>query len=205
VRSVIVSYPSFSMWRANLVLFSTALNPRDDVFLFAFSTRTFLLQPFTSNHAAVRSRLALLHADGRTALYDAIFNGLIMVSYGRYDKNALLVVTDGMDNSSSSTLDQVVAQARRQGVLIYSIGIGDPNIGETSFFLGSLLIGSGELERVDARTLQMLSNETGAKTYIVRKVADGELLRGHYLHGRVFLLFSSECETTAIPPQGDLS
>jgi Ca-activated chloride channel homolog len=163
---------------AAIAEFIRDLNPHDDVFLFAFSTRPFLLQPFTTNHAAVRSRLALLHAHGRTALYDVILDGLIMVSRGRYDKKALLVVTDGMDNSSSSSLDQVVAQAHREGVLIYSIGIGDPNVDESGlFFLGPLLIGSGELERVDAHTLQMLSNETGAKTYIVRKVGDGELLR----------------------------
>jgi hypothetical protein len=88
-------------------------------------------------------------------------------------------VTDGMDNSSSCSLDQVVAQARRQGVLIYSIGIGDPNIGTTGLkiFFGGQPLFFGELERVDARTLQMLSNETGAKTYIVGKVGDGQLLR----------------------------
>jgi Ca-activated chloride channel family protein len=164
--------------RTAIAEFIRDLNPHDDVFLFAFSTRPFLRQPFTTNHAAVRSRLALLHADGRTALYDVILDGLIMISRGRYDKKALLVVTDGMDNSSSSSLDQVVAQAHRQGVLIYSIGIGDPNGDESGlFFLGPLLIGSGELEQVDARTLQMLSNETGAKTSIVRKVSDAELLR----------------------------
>jgi len=158
--------------RAAIAEFVGDLNPLDDVFLFAFSTRPFLLQPFTTNHSKVKSRLALLHAYGRTALYDVVFDGLIMVSRGRYDKKALLVVTDGMDNSSFCSLDQVVAQARRQGVLIYSIGIGDPNVSETG-----LAIFFGELERVDARTLQILSNETGAKTYIVRKVGDGEVLR----------------------------
>jgi Ca-activated chloride channel homolog len=158
--------------RAAIAEFLGNLNPRDDVFLFAFSTRPFLLQPFTTNHAAVRNRLALLHAFGRTALYDVILDGLIMVSRGRYDKKALLVVTDGMDNSSSCDLDQVITQARRQGVLIYSVGIGDPNISETG-----LAIFFGELERVDARTLEMLSTETGAKTYIVRKIGDGEVLR----------------------------
>ena len=49
------------------------------------------------------SRLALLHAYGRTALYDVILDGLIMVARGRYDKKALLVVTDGMDTASSSS------------------------------------------------------------------------------------------------------
>jgi Mg-chelatase subunit ChlD len=76
------------------------LNQHDDVFLFAFSNRPFLLQPFTTNHFLVRSRLALLHADGQTALFDTIMDGLIMVRHGRYDKKALLAVTDGMDNAS---------------------------------------------------------------------------------------------------------
>ena len=60
-----------------------------------------LLQAFTTNQSVVMSRLALLHAEGRTALYDVVLDGLIMVSRGRYDKKALLVVTDGMDDSSS--------------------------------------------------------------------------------------------------------
>jgi len=169
--------PKIPQARAAIAEFISNLNPRDDVFLFAFSDHPFLLQPFTINHAAVRSRLALLHAYGRTALYDVILDGLIMVSRGRYDKKALLVVTDGMDTASSSSLDQVVAQARRQGVLVYSIGIGDPNIAASGIFvLGGLPLFGGEDDRVDARTLQTLSIETGAKTFIVREVGDGETL-----------------------------
>src|SRR5262249_23738662 len=129
------------------------------------------------NEPAVPRRLALLHAYGRTALYDVILDGLIMVSRGRYDKKALLVVTDGMDTASSSSLDQVVAQARRQGVLVYSIGIGDPNVSSTAMLGPFALFAGDEIDRVDARTLQTLSTETGAKTYIVREVGDGQLLR----------------------------
>jgi Ca-activated chloride channel homolog len=171
--------PKIPQARAAIAEFIGDLNPRDDVFLFAFSERPFLLQGFTTNHAAVMSRLALLHAYGRTALYDVILDGLIMVSRGRYDKKALLVVTDGMDTASSSSLDQVVAQARRQGVLVYSIGIGDPNVAMPSLIFGPFgaLIGGDEIDRVDAHTLQVLSSETGAKTYIIREVGDGELLR----------------------------
>jgi Ca-activated chloride channel homolog len=171
--------PKIPQARAAIAEFIRNLNPRDDVFLFAFSERPFLLQGFTTNHAAVMSRLALLHAYGRTALYDVILDGLIMVSRGRYDKKALLVVTDGMDTASSSSLDQVVAQARRQGVLVYSIGIGDPNVAMPSLIFGPFgaLIGGDEIDRVDAHTLQVLSTETGAKTYIIREVGDGELLR----------------------------
>ena len=170
--------PKIPQAKAAIAEFIRDLNPRDDVFLFAFSENPFLLEPFTVNHAAVMSRLALLHAYGRTALYDVILDGLIMVARGRYDKKALVVVTDGMDTASSSSVDQVVAQARRQGVLVYSIGIGDPNISPSGLFsFGPMLLGGSLDDRVDARTLQELSSETGAKTFIVREVGDGELLR----------------------------
>jgi Ca-activated chloride channel homolog len=171
--------PKIPQARAAIAEFLDDLNPRDDVFLFAFSERPYMLQGFTTNHSAVMNRLALLHAYGRTALYDVILDGLVMVSRGRYDKKALLVVTDGMDTASSSSIDQVVLQARRQGVLVYSIGIGDPNIGDSGLgiSIGPFVLGNDDEERVDAQTLQTLSSETGAKTYIVREVGDGEMLR----------------------------
>ena len=168
--------PKLQQLRAAISQFIGELNTQDDVFLFAFSNRPFLLQPFTTNHFLGRSRLALLHAYGQTALFDTIMDGLIMVRHGRYDKKALLVVTDGMDNASQATLQQVVAQARRMGVLIYSIGIGDPNSGGVGIAIGPFMFG-GDMDRVDTQTLTELSNESGARTFVVREVGDGEVLR----------------------------
>lgn len=169
--------PKISQARAAIGQFLRDLNDRDDIFLFAFSGRPFLLQPFTTDHSLVMRRLALLHAYGQTSLFDAILDGLLMVQRGRYDKKALLVVTDGMDNTSMHSLAEVVTRARRQGVLIYSIGIGDPNATSFGLAFGPLFAIGGDTERVDAQTLNMLSTETGAKTYIIRQVGDGELLR----------------------------
>lgn len=150
------------------------LNARDDIFLLVFSSRIFLLQPFTMNHSQVMDRLVLLRADADTALFDAIIDGLSIIERGRYEKRALLVVTDGMDNASRASLPQVVAQARRTGVLIYSVGIGDPERGVLG--IGAFIF-SGDTNHVDAQTLRQLSNETGARTYLLGKVGDGELLR----------------------------
>src|SRR5208282_4827769 len=98
-----------------------------------------------------------------------------------YDKKALLVVTDGMDTASRrASIEQVVEEARRLGVLVYSIGIGDPNASSTGFgiSIGPFILGpGGEEERVDAKTLDTLSGETGAKTFIIARVGDGAALR----------------------------
>jgi Ca-activated chloride channel family protein len=169
--------PKIPQAQAAISEFVHDLNDRDDVFLFAFSSRPFLLQPFTTNHYLVLSRLELLHAFGQTSLYDTILDGLLMVQHGRYDKRALLVVTDGMDNTSQSNVQEVVAQARRMGVLVYSIGIGDPNASNLpGIAIGPFSFG-GDVDQVDARTLNTLSTETGAKTYIIREVGDGAALR----------------------------
>jgi len=153
------------------------LNERDDVFLFAFSDRPYLLQPFTTDHRMVLSRLSLLHAYGETALFDTIIDGLVMLRHGRYDKKALLVVTDGMDNQSQSDVQQVVGYARRMGVLIYSIGIGDPNPAPVSIQFGPFSLGGSPYDQVDAATLHTLSVETGAKTFILKEVGDGAAIR----------------------------
>jgi Ca-activated chloride channel homolog len=168
--------PKLPQARAAIREFLGNLNDRDDLFLIAFSGRPFILQNFTEDHALLASRLGLLHAFGSTSLYDAVVTGMVMLQRGRYDKRALLVITDGMDNTSSHSLDDVVALARRQGVLIYSIGIGNPNASPIGFSFGPLTFG-GDAEQVDVRTLRMLSTETGAKTYNVQVVGDGNALR----------------------------
>jgi Ca-activated chloride channel family protein len=175
-------HPKIEQARAAIAQFLQDLNDKDDVFLFAFSDRPFLLQPFTTDHSLVMSRLGLLHAFGRTALYDVILNGLLMVQRGRYDKKALLVVTDGMDTASTSGLQQVIQQARQQGILVYSIGIGDAKASSGPSFgigIGPFVFGSGAAgqDEVDVSTLQTLSTETGAKNFIISPFGDGGPLR----------------------------
>jgi Ca-activated chloride channel homolog len=174
--------PKIRQARAAIAQFIRDLNPNDDIFLYAFSDQQFLLQPFTTNHDLVMRRLGLLHAYGDTAIFDTIIDGLYTINRGRYDKKALLVVSDGMDNASRATLPQVVGRARRMGVLIYSIGIGNPNSGRTGlgFGIGPLIFG-GNRDHVDAEMLRQLSTESGARTFLLGEVGDGELLRQHCL------------------------
>jgi VWFA-related protein len=182
---------------AALQHFVRTLNPSDQVFLTAFSTRTFLLQDFTDDPAALNRAIGILHAQGETALYDAVVEGLQKVEQGRWPKKALLVMTDGMDNASSNSLNDAIQAARRAGVLIYTVGLGTtgasamgtnpmmmaPMFGGGMRFGGGFRrhMGGGEDERVDAATLQRLSDETGATTFVMNpRVSDMSALDAHF-------------------------
>jgi hypothetical protein len=64
-------------------------------------------------------------------------------------------------------------------VLIYTIGIGDPTpskAGGLGFGIGSFVFG-GNRDHVDAEMLRQLSTDSGARTFLLGEVGDGELLR----------------------------
>ena len=64
-----------------------------------------------------------------------------------------------MDNASSSSADEVVQAAKSSGVLVYSIGIGNPNSpAGMSIATGPFAIGGDEKEHVDAVTLSRLAS-----------------------------------------------
>jgi VWFA-related protein len=184
---------------AALQHFVRTLNPNDQVFLTAFSSRAFMLQDFTDNPAALNHAISLLHAYGQTALYDAVVQGLQKVETGRWPKKALLVMTDGIDNSSSASLNDAIEAGRRAGVLIYTVGLGTTD--QSGVGMGSMVpipliggfgirfggggggrhMGGGDDERVDAQTLRRLSDETGATTFIMNpRVTDMSALDAHF-------------------------
>ena len=159
--------------RQALRSFADAIHPQDEVFLEAFNQRPQLLQDFTDSRALLVQATALLQPLGETALYDAILDGLRRVKQGRRQKRALVVITDGMDTASSASLTETIEAVRRAGVMLYTIGIGNP--ASSSLAAGSwgargpfmVRRGGGVNETVDSRTLQAFSDETGGKYFLL--------------------------------------
>ncbi len=191
--------------KAALQDFVRTMNPNDQFFLIAFSNRAFLLQDFTNDPAGLNHAIGLLYAQGETALFDAVVQGLQKVEQGRWPKKALLVMTDGMDNRSSNSLNSTIEAARRAGVLIYTVGLGTTGASGMGFAppmmtLGGLGIsigggfgggfgrhggpmmgGGSEAEMVDASTLRTLADETGATTFVINpRVTDMSALDAHF-------------------------
>jgi len=83
--------------------------------------------PFTEDAGQLRTALATAPAQGLTALYDAVSQGLAHLRQGARDRKALVVVSDGGDNASRVTLGDVVERARLGDAAIYSVTFFDPD------------------------------------------------------------------------------
>jgi Ca-activated chloride channel family protein len=123
---------------------TAALQGKDDrVAVLSFADKTTVDQPFTASPAQVEKALAGLRPLGRTALNDALIEGL-NYSGELEGLTALVLFTDGQDETSRFTFDQVLESARQSGVMVYVVGL------EASF-----------PDRATRRRMDELARETG--------------------------------------------
>ena len=97
-------------------------NPEDEYFLITFNEKTKLAKSFTAKSSALQNEVAFQKPGGQTALYDAVYMGLDQIQRGRNEKKALILITDGEDNSSRYSRSEVREFAKESDVQIYGIG-----------------------------------------------------------------------------------
>ncbi len=111
------------------LLLIRASNPKDETFVVNFGDRvSYGLPdgiPFTDDPEKLRAALALSVPAGRTALYDAIVSSLHHLNQGTRDKRALVLISDGGDNASTHTSEEVMDVVRESRTTVYAIGIYD--------------------------------------------------------------------------------
>ncbi len=105
-----------------------ASNPQDEVFVVNFNDEAFLDNPhgkdFTSDIKEMEEALTRIDSRGGTAMRDAIRMSIDHLKEKAHkDKKVLVVVTDGNDNSSVISLENLVKASQQSEVLIYSIGL----------------------------------------------------------------------------------
>lgn len=136
---------------AAVATFARSSNPQDEMFVVDFNDDVTVElmngKAFTSDASELAKAVRAVAARGRTALYDAITEGLVHLQLAHWARKALIIVSDGGDNASQQKFSQVLALARRSQVMIYSI----------------VLVGADEEE--NPKILQRLSKETGGIAY----------------------------------------
>lgn len=109
--------------------FIGASNPQDEIFVVNFNEKARRGLPdnilFSDNIRQLRDALWEGNPEGRTALYDAIEMSLHQLDFGRQAKKTLVVISDGGDNHSTHTEQQVMHDVLTSLVTIYTVGIYD--------------------------------------------------------------------------------
>ena len=140
-------------------------NPEDEVFVVNFNDEAFNDLPhgkdFTSDIKEMEEALTRIDSRGGTAMREAIRMSIDHLKEKAHkDKKVLVVVTDGNDNSSLISLENLVKASQQSGVLIYSVGL----LSEEE---------RGEAKRAE-RALNALAVATGGETFFPKDVSEVE-------------------------------
>jgi Ca-activated chloride channel family protein len=96
----------------------------DEFFVIAFNRKPQLVQDFTTSPADILGKVIFIKAKGMTALYDATYLAIEKARQGRHPKKALLIISDGEENSSRYSHGELQTLLKEAGVQIYAIGGG---------------------------------------------------------------------------------
>jgi Ca-activated chloride channel family protein len=159
------------------------MNPADEAFLNTVSTRPRAYSGFTQHFDEILSRVAFESAAGDTALIDTIFDSLKKLRGGVHARKALLVISDGMDNHSAYSRQELLELALESDAQVYTIAVDNaPPY-------------SKPIERMEERRgllfLDELAAKTGGMSFVVRGRVDitaaaagiGQALRNQYTIG----------------------
>ena len=146
--------------REALSRFMDTSHQGDEYFLIGFNSRAQLLLDRTRNSSAVLDKLRFVDTKGETALYDACYLGVEKVKRGTHPKRALLLISDGQDNNSRYTFNELRRLLKESDVLIYAIGILGGNDAGSSLGMGGQAI------------LDELASVSGGKAFFPNTTAE---------------------------------
>jgi VWFA-related protein len=155
---------------AAALIFAKTSNPQDQVFVVNFNDVYYLDTPgdFASTIEDLKSALDKIDSRGGTALRDAVIASLDHLKLGNRDKKVLLVITDGDDNASRYTLQELMSAAQKSNAVIYTIGLLGSD--ETS----NLFKIHGHEAHEAAKVLRELSEATGGEPYFPKSLDEVE-------------------------------
>jgi Ca-activated chloride channel family protein len=146
-----------------------ASNQEDEAFVVNFNDDAYLDCPFTNDVQKMEQALTKIDSRGGTAMRDAIRMSIDHIRQkAKKDKKVILVVTDGNDNASMVSLENLVKAAQQSEVIIYAIGL------------------LSEEERREAkrakRALDALTEATGGQAYYPKELADVDRIAHQVAH-----------------------
>src|SRR5258707_1417170 len=107
-----------------LARFIQTSHPQDEFSLIGFSSSPQLLLDRVRDRNAVLDRVTYVQPTGETALYDAVYMGIEKVTQGVYPKQAIILISDGEENSSRCSFSKLRRKLQESGVIVYTVRVG---------------------------------------------------------------------------------
>jgi Ca-activated chloride channel homolog len=154
--------------------FIDSLRPSDRAAVMSFASQLYVIQPFTSDHGALKVALRSIGARGSTALYTALYVALDRLERMRREsaaeayslrRQAVVVLTDGEDTASLIEFDDLLDRARRVGISIYPIII------TADVTPAQPVTAKKYFNRADY-AMRTLASETGARAFFPLQLTD---------------------------------
>jgi VWFA-related protein len=155
---------------AAALTFVKTSNPQDQVFVVNFNDVYYLDTPgdFASNLEELKAALDKIDSRGGTALRDAVYASLDHMKLASRDKKVLLVITDGEDNASKYSMEELVAYMQKRNTTVYAVGLlGEEEPG------GLFKIRRGTARRA-GKVLEKLAEVSGGQAYFPKSLAEVE-------------------------------
>jgi Ca-activated chloride channel family protein len=110
--------------------FAQSSHPEDEMFALVFNENVRRGLPdtvqFTTNRTLLQASMRRFPAGGKTALYDAVIEGLNHLDRGSYQKHVLVVLSDGGDNASRHTEQEMLDRVAMSNAIVYTVV--DPDV-----------------------------------------------------------------------------
>lgn len=102
---------------------TASMRPKDRAIVAPFNAHLGSVTGPTSDVATLRQAISAMRAGGGTALFDSLSEGtrLLANSSGR---RAIVLITDGYDENSHATVDEVERIVQESGVTVYALAVG---------------------------------------------------------------------------------
>lgn len=143
-------------------MFLKTLNPNDEAFLVEFNEKPDLKVPFTNQSQQIRTALQNLQPSGLTALLDAVKFALTEMKKAKNPRKAIVVISDGGDNHSTYTPEQIESLVREADVEVYAMGVFDP--------LFTMALAPEEV--TGPRLLSEIATQTGGRAFAASMAGD---------------------------------
>lgn len=152
--------------------FARTLQPDDRGAVVEFNNSARFLSGFTSSIDDLEAAIRGTSAKGKTALYNAIYVTLnefekLPLDGDQVRRQAIAVLSDGDDTASLVGVDQVIEQARRASVRIYTVSLISPSKAEVGRAYG----GHQYTSEAD-QAMATLARDSGARSFFPSKLGD---------------------------------